>query len=109
MATITLNEGGLRALLEAPGGPVAQVINRKTEQVREVAARNAERIVPVGGQYVISRTQNISGVPAGVITLDRANIEGSISAYLAGKEAREHVWLAPALEEVFESASEFFA
>lgn len=96
---IVLNETALQLLLESEAGPVGREIRERAERVLEGSRRRVGIImqrssVNVAADVDLELRPDLSAV-IGIRDV------GSISRYLAAKEARERVWLVPALAEVF--------
>lgn len=92
-----LNERALFELLEAEDGPVGRLVRQKAEAVAAAARARAAVIMHRLPEVVEAIDVEQTGTTAVVGIRD----QGEISRYLADKESREHVWLLPAVEEVF--------
>jgi hypothetical protein len=95
--SVTLNESALRSLLEGEDSPVAELVKAEAERVARIAQQGIDRILErsrVRPQVRLSPQGDLSVI----VGLED---EGSLARYLAVKETRERVWLAPALESVF--------
>ncbi len=97
--TVRVRQDAVRALADDPGDPVVQVLEQVAEQIKENALENISRIFrgrDVGMDLNIEVGQDSKGLFVRVTPDGR----GRLSSYLTWKEAREHVWLEPAIAQV---------
>lgn len=97
--SVTLHEDAIRNLLSSEG-PVGEHIQERALRVAIAAQANA-RIIMHRKPDVVNAI-DVAFDSEGQATIGIRD-EGSISRYLAEKEARERVWLVPALAAEFES------
>jgi hypothetical protein len=98
----TLNEAALARLLHSEDGPVGRLVRRKAEEVVAAARLNARTIMhrmPEADWEAVAAAIDFEqhGTEATIGIRD----EGSVSRYLAAKEAKEAVIVRRAARSVF--------
>jgi len=99
--TVTLNEAAISRFFSDPSGPLAQDIERRAQNVTNLARQNAQLIIesfPVSSMIGYRMEQGPDGIQAVIGVTE----DGRMARYLDEKEQRERIWLTPALRDGFD-------
>jgi len=96
--TVRVFQDAIFRLADDPSDPIVHVMEQLADEIRECAEENIAKIfrdTDTGVRITVDVGQDTRGLffrltPDG---------EGNLSSYLTWKEAREHAWFAPCVEQ----------